>query len=549
MKYNRKILFSIIQLFLFLLNISSCSASGNNNNSFLLLDKWEVNIGKGWEKTLPVPWETPVQKGGIGASDYDGFGEYRTRFNLPDHLKNKTIAFYSECIDDADIAFLNGKQLGETGKVPHTDTCKNCPLKMNDFRSAVREARLYVIPNELLNINGENELIIKVFDFSGTGGFCSSLSPVIGPYETLLQKERMMRFFNDTPRTLFISILFCLIILFIINIIIINRHTAFTGILRVASGYFNIIRFIRHSPPDKYPNGDINAVIGARFLISIFILLMSLMFLLSEITYKYYFIESEIFWFKMPPVFCCLMFAGLIAIFHAEVFGSSISRNRNSLRMIFSIISHPAIVLLLALYFCTIPANKAWSQFMLSGLWYGFFITVILFILTGINLLKWSRNKIPDIFHKYFQYEGIARIILIIFMIFTQVMHLIRFGFGWQFFIMNIFLIIYMLLSLSFLSHNRIKLPLNTTGNKSLFTVLQTKYSLTYIESSIAFLISEGYSRNDICKKLNIATETIKKHLNSVYKKTIGTEPDHGSSGRDKFQRVTVFLNRIVNNK
>jgi alpha-galactosidase len=61
------------------------------------------------------PWESQ------GYVDYDGYGWYHIKFNLPSYLKKKaylkdTIQFLLGKIDDCDQTFLNGKLLGQNGK-------------------------------------------------------------------------------------------------------------------------------------------------------------------------------------------------------------------------------------------------------------------------------------------------------------------------------------------------------------------------------------------------------------------------------------------------
>jgi DNA-binding CsgD family transcriptional regulator len=207
-------------------------------------------------------------------------------------------------------------------------------------------------------------------------------------------------------------------------------------------------------------------------------------------------------------------------------------------------LSHPVIIFMFFLYTCIMPAREAWSYFMLFGLVYGFFSVAILFSITGINMVRFGSRE-SALFHKYFRYEGAARLILISGIFLAISLSLLKVIKGWEFMTMNIFLIIYLMVSISFLTHRRIRLPLKTIDSMPLFVILQKEFSFTYKESSIACLVHEGYTRNDICSRLDITNETIKKHLKSIYKKSIEKNPGFDVSGRDKFQKLTLFLSRI----
>ncbi len=72
---------------------------------------------------------------------------------------------------------------------------------------------------------------------------------------------------------------------------------------------------------------------------------------------------------------------------------------------------------------------------------------------------------------------------------------------------------------------------------------LRTEFSLTPQEAKVASLFKEGYTRAQICETLNITLKTLRRHLQSVYNKTINLENDFDSDGRiDKLSRLILFL-------
>ncbi|MDV6234276.1 helix-turn-helix transcriptional regulator [Leptospira ellisii] len=67
-----------------------------------------------------------------------------------------------------------------------------------------------------------------------------------------------------------------------------------------------------------------------------------------------------------------------------------------------------------------------------------------------------------------------------------------------------------------------------------------TRKGLTKQELRICELIAEGYTRKQIGFFLGIANGTLRNHLVNLYGKTIDREKE--SDGKEKFQRLTVFL-------
>ena len=106
-----------------------------------------------WDQiSVPGNWEDQ------GYKDYNGYAWYRKNFTIHEITSKSTLYLLLGRIDDADEVFLNGRQIGKSGKFPP------------DFKTAYDRERKYIIPAELLNQNGNNVLSVKVYDSYMTGG-------------------------------------------------------------------------------------------------------------------------------------------------------------------------------------------------------------------------------------------------------------------------------------------------------------------------------------------------------------------------------------------
>ncbi len=111
-----------------------------------ITEKWfdPANTSGGWKKIkLPQLWENTE----IGNAD--GIVWFRKEFVLPDSYEGKELKLHLGPIDDNDITYINGKQIGAT--------------------NSYNEDRVYTISTALLN-KGKNTIVIKVEDTGGGGG-------------------------------------------------------------------------------------------------------------------------------------------------------------------------------------------------------------------------------------------------------------------------------------------------------------------------------------------------------------------------------------------
>lgn len=102
-------------------------------------------IPKGWNNiTVPAFWEDQ------GVKDLNGTVWYRKEIDVPASMVGKTARVYLGRIVDADVLYINGKQIGRTGSL-YTE-------------------RRYNIPADLLKA-GKNLFVVKITNNSGKGGF------------------------------------------------------------------------------------------------------------------------------------------------------------------------------------------------------------------------------------------------------------------------------------------------------------------------------------------------------------------------------------------
>ena len=121
---------------------------------------------------VPSSWESQ------GYKDYDGYGYYRKKFDLPSgYLQNDNYLVLGR-IDDFDRVFLNGKQIGKVEDLEDYNRLK----RSNSYRIY----RIYKIPQGLLK-NSNNLIAVEVLDNYSQGGIYE------GPIG-IMSRDRMLRF-------------------------------------------------------------------------------------------------------------------------------------------------------------------------------------------------------------------------------------------------------------------------------------------------------------------------------------------------------------------
>jgi hypothetical protein len=113
---------------------------------------------RSWNKIFaPAYWETQ------GYSEYNGMGWYRLHFNVPGELNGKSLVLLLGKIDDLDETYINGTEIGRTGRI------RSDPSR-SSLDGEYREFRAYTIPSGLLKSGQDNVLAVRVYDGTGGGG-------------------------------------------------------------------------------------------------------------------------------------------------------------------------------------------------------------------------------------------------------------------------------------------------------------------------------------------------------------------------------------------
>ena len=109
-----------------------------------------VRVGKVWEE------------GGLG--EYDGYAWYRLRFEVPEkkdfakEIRDGFVVLSLGYVDDADVTYFNGVEIGSTGSLPP------------DYLPAYKVLRNYRIPTGLIRWGKSNVIAVRVYDGKEGGG-------------------------------------------------------------------------------------------------------------------------------------------------------------------------------------------------------------------------------------------------------------------------------------------------------------------------------------------------------------------------------------------
>jgi Beta-galactosidase second all-beta domain len=107
----------------------------------------------GWENMfVPSPWEDE------GYPGYDGYAWYRKHLTISPDLRSKQLYINLGVIDDVDEAYINGRFIGFEGSFPP------------HYITAYSAQRIYQIPGEYLNYDGDNVIAVRVYDSELSGG-------------------------------------------------------------------------------------------------------------------------------------------------------------------------------------------------------------------------------------------------------------------------------------------------------------------------------------------------------------------------------------------
>jgi hypothetical protein len=152
-------------LFLLIIIFSIPANADNLRRVVSLSGYWKFSIGddikwanpsfddSDWDQiNVPGQWENE------GYKDYNGYAWYRKTFKPGDIPANTTIFLMLGRIDDVDEVYLNGREVGKSGKFPP------------NYESAYDRTRKYIIPPDCLKEGEDNVIAVRVYDSYLEGG-------------------------------------------------------------------------------------------------------------------------------------------------------------------------------------------------------------------------------------------------------------------------------------------------------------------------------------------------------------------------------------------
>ena len=122
-----------------------------------LAGTWQFNKGRSYDENRTNPILVPGAWENQGYNDYDGYAVYSKKIEISGKLASQRLVLLAGRIDDADMVFINGKYIGQTGKFGENNG------------NIYQEFRNYFLPPNTLK-PGENLLEIRVYDSGGYGG-------------------------------------------------------------------------------------------------------------------------------------------------------------------------------------------------------------------------------------------------------------------------------------------------------------------------------------------------------------------------------------------
>lgn len=127
--------------------------------------QWKLMIGDDMERMRSDfddrHWETvqvPSSWESHGFHGYDGYAWYRKKFVIPGAYKDASLMLILGYIDDVDETYVNGTKVGHKGSFPP------------NYWTAYNAERKYIIPDGVINFDGNNTIAVRVYDSQIDGG-------------------------------------------------------------------------------------------------------------------------------------------------------------------------------------------------------------------------------------------------------------------------------------------------------------------------------------------------------------------------------------------
>jgi len=141
---------------------------------------------------VPAFWESQ------GYTEYDGMGWYRLHFKISAEVANKSLVLLLGKIDDLDETYINGEEIGRTGRIRSNPRRSYTDGEYNELRA-------YTIQSGILKPGIDNVIAVRVYDQGGPGGIYEGSVGIVTreQYKEWRRNRPWREDFKDGPRSIF----------------------------------------------------------------------------------------------------------------------------------------------------------------------------------------------------------------------------------------------------------------------------------------------------------------------------------------------------------
>jgi AraC-like DNA-binding protein len=502
--------------------IATCRTNLAAQSEDVLIKDWEVDIGRGFQKCEPAPWTLPADQGGIGATEYTGYGVYRSHVVIPGYFSGHQLAVFFISIDDADETYFNGMKIGSMGIFPKSD-------RIDDgYLSAWRIPRIYPLPESIIRYEKENTIEVKVFSPSGRGGLSEKALPEIGLFDHLKGKADHLTLANDIPRIVALSIFFYLFVLLLKH----ARNHAGRGFPKYFGqqivNRLNPLYFIRLTTGYITRERDLIKETSFKYLCAAMAILSFSVFISHELTYESFLSLPAMKYsgyYDIP-----IMYLGILILFiiiHNDAFRQIEEYPgpfRFALNLATGILTHPFVFCMYTILIFFLTPHLRYNEFSARGSYIVIGISTVLLVKLAYRraillYVHGKKKKGIDFLHENAIYiifisAGIASIV--IFMSDTSWLNMHSMT------IASFSLIFYILAMLQF-QKKQVKLysslEFKRASDKKRYCSSESR--IRRIREFIDENYSEDITRDDIAFAVGISPEELSRLFNTVIGKTI----------------------------
>ncbi|MCR4789774.1 MAG: SpoIIE family protein phosphatase [Treponemataceae bacterium] len=259
-----------------LLSLFSCSAK--NSDEVVRLDNTFYWAPELYENTIPTRAFQPFYNQHHANIErlVDREVSYvwlKSNFDIPQGLREKSLALLIPYLHYSEEVYLNGNFLGKSGTFPPNP------------KSEMYSAHYYFLPEEFLNKDSQNELMIRIYCL-GTSEISSGV--IIGENSYILEKENSISFFQSRIYMFFEGGMFAAFMLFLIMYIK-RKNVYYLSFSLVNAFSLIFMTYFFASEVPWYTSSYISNLFFVKFtycLMPHFIVFSTVSFIFSLIDYK-----------------------------------------------------------------------------------------------------------------------------------------------------------------------------------------------------------------------------------------------------------------------